>query len=245
MAFTPQKTLAKVNLHGARCFRLPFAILTMLLSLPLFHTGDLVGEPDVIIPIYDKFKTLPYRGQQQFLSWLGYVWPMEPDYFYNAPQASFPTIPKAKYKVDPGLNAATSLKFRNEYNKRVSAFAPGIASLVNSDPDLINIQSIKKGELIFFSSREQVKAGSELFLFYGDLWHKRFHQRQTSELEYDTLEDYHKDVLPYLDLPTEQDKRDKLAKKKRKKLEVDDDDEFDGNDEQQQHPLHQSANHHP
>jgi hypothetical protein len=193
--------------------------------------GDFIGEPDVIIPVIDKFKTLPYRGQQQFLSWLGYVWPKEPDYFYNATQASFPKIPKAMYKVDPGLNAATSLKFRDEYKERVSAFAPGIASLVNSNPDLINIKSTKEGELISFSSKKEIKAGSELFLYYGDLWHKRFNKRQESEVEYDTLQDYHKDVLPTLDLPTEQDKRDKLAKKKRKKLDVDDDDEFDGSDE--------------
>jgi len=55
--------------------------------------GDYIGEPDRFVPVLDKFKTLPYRGQQQFLSWLGYVWPAEPDFFYSASTDSFPTIP--------------------------------------------------------------------------------------------------------------------------------------------------------
>ena len=32
---------------------------------------------DLYIPIADKYKALPYRGQQRFPSWLGYIWPNE------------------------------------------------------------------------------------------------------------------------------------------------------------------------
>lgn len=189
--------------------------------------GDSIGEIDYIIPVLDKFKTLPYRGQQQFLSWLGYVWPSEPDFFYRATQDSFPTIPQAMYKVDPGLNGATSLKFRDDDKNRVSAFAPGIASLVNSGgPDLVNIKSLKKKRQISFVARHDLKAGSELFLHYGDIWHERLEERQTSQVEYDTLEDYNTNILPNKTLPTEQDKRNKITQKKRKQLEMDDDDEF-------------------
>jgi hypothetical protein len=45
------------------------------------HMGDPVGihengdaVSDILIPILDDYKTLPYRGQQKFLSWLAYVW---------------------------------------------------------------------------------------------------------------------------------------------------------------------------
>ena len=32
---------------------------------------------DLYVPIADKYKALPYRGQQRFPSWLGYIWPNE------------------------------------------------------------------------------------------------------------------------------------------------------------------------
>jgi hypothetical protein len=37
--------------------------------------GDYIGEPNQFIPVIDKFKTLPFRGQRLFLSWLGYIYP--------------------------------------------------------------------------------------------------------------------------------------------------------------------------
>jgi len=190
--------------------------------------GETIGEPDLIIPVLDQFKTLPYRGQQQFLSWLGYIWPAEPDFFYQATQASFPLIPQAMYKVDAGLNGATSLKFRDENKNRISAFAPGLASMVNSDKDWVNIKSVKKHHQISFVARKDIDAGSELFLYYGDLWNELLEAKQESEVEYDTIDDYNEHVLPELRLPTEQDKRNILAQQQRKKLEMDDDDEFDG-----------------
>jgi len=106
---------------------------------------------DMFIPIADHYKTLPYRGQQRFLSWLGYVWPREHDAFYPTYEDfPYPEIPASFYRVEEGLNAARDGFFRvrdrnvenpeayPEYVK-VSAFAPGVASLVNSHPDLANV----------------------------------------------------------------------------------------------------------
>ena len=190
---------------------------------------DFVGEPDLFVPVIDKFKTLPFRGQQQFLSWLGYVWPEKQDHFYNATTDSFPTIPPAMYKVDPGLNGATTLKFYDGDGKRISVFAPGIASMANSHLDRANIKKLKSdlsGNEVKFFATQDIPAGSELLLNYGRKWHKRLKRRQKSETEYETLENY-EDFLEKKRLPTVEDKRRKLAKQKRRKLAMDDDDEYD------------------
>jgi hypothetical protein len=192
-----------------------------------FDEGDYIGEPDLVIPVIDTYKNLPYRSQQQFASWLAYVWPAEPDAFYPATRASFPTIPSYMYKVDTGLNAATSLKFRNSNHERIHAFAPGIASLVNSSPEFVNIQSVKRRNHVSFVAREEIDAGTELFLHYGTIWHERYAENQTSETEYDSLEDYNSNILPSINLPTEQEKRRQLLKKPRKTLQVDDDEEME------------------
>jgi hypothetical protein len=192
-----------------------------------FGEGECIGEPDLVIPVIDTYKNLPYRSQQQFASWLAYIWPAEPDAFYQASRASFPTIPSSMYKVDTGLNGATCLKFRNSDRERIHAFAPGIASLVNSSPDFVNIQSVKHGNQVSFVARDDMEAGTELFLHYGEIWHERFTELQMSETEYDSLEGYNANILPYMKLPTEEKKRRNFFKKPRKSLDVDDDEELE------------------
>ena len=202
--------------------------------------GDRIGDADGFVPVVDRFKTLPYRGQQQFLSWLGYVWPAHPDYFYSAETASFPVIPESMYGVDPGLNGATGLKFyRADTGERVSAFAPGVASLANAAPpsdDEANVKMIQDGTRVSFVATRRIAAGSELLIHYGRKWHHRYRSKQDSETEFDTLQDFQQLDI-FNTLPTEQDKRRALAKQRQPRLDVDDDDEFhddgdsDGNTE--------------
>jgi len=133
------------------------------------------------------------------------------------------------YRVNHGLNAARTLKFYAN-NTRVSAFAPGIASIANSNLDNFNMKKMKsKGAgndaPVTFYATQDIYAGSELLLNYGKKWHKRFDEKIKSATEYDTLEDY-QSFLKKKKLPTEEDKRRKLAKMRRK-LDTDDDDEFD------------------
>lgn len=187
--------------------------------------GQAIGEPDLVIPIIDEYKNLPYRSQQHFSPWLAYIWPREPDALYQATRDSFPTIPSSMYQVDTGLNGATSLKFRNSQKERINAFAPGIASLVNSSPDYVNIQSVKRRNQVSFIAREDIEAGTELFLNYGETWHARFEELQSSETQYDSLDDYNTNILPSLDLASEEEKRNKLNQQTRKSLDVDSDED--------------------
>jgi hypothetical protein len=152
--------------------------------------------------------------------------PAAPDFFHNATTDSFPTIHDGKYRVIHGLNAASTLKFYKD-GERVSAFAPGIARLANSDPEDFNIKKHKSGNdsPVTFFAKEDIPAGSELLLNIGKQWHKRLKQKQKSAKEYDTLQDF-EEFLSKKKLPTEQDKRRKL-KKKQRSLKTDDDDEFD------------------
>ena len=125
---------------------------------------------DPIIEISDHRKTLPYRGQQRFASWLGYVWPRSTDAFYPTfYDEPFPELDPALYGVEEGLNGAQGGFFRvleayssncvekedddssvNDYGscdvdadadpeeypnvrfRKISAFAPGLSSLVLS-----------------------------------------------------------------------------------------------------------------
>mmetsp|Transcript_17838 Transcript_17838/g.48513 ORF Transcript_17838/g.48513 Transcript_17838/m.48513 type:complete len:842 (+) Transcript_17838:153-2678(+) len=159
---------------------------------------------DVFIPIQDKFKTLPYRGQQLFLSWLGYVWPAKADHFYPTYSAEvFPEIPLARYGVDAGLNgvAKRSLKYTDGKGTLVSAFAPGVSSLVNSGPARVNIQ--KKSDVervdnnatdngrgysphfgVTFETTRALDAGTELFMDYGATWHDRHNYLRNMGTEY-------------------------------------------------------------
>jgi hypothetical protein len=60
---------------------------------------------DLYIPVADVFKTLPYRGQQRFPSWLGYVWPSERGAFHHEGEmAPFPNFGDEVKGYDDGLN---------------------------------------------------------------------------------------------------------------------------------------------
>ena len=105
--------------------------------------GEIIGNFfDLYLPIQDKFKTLPFRGQQLFKSWLGYIYPSHIDTFWPTYEDQvFPEIPMQLYNVDEGLNSVKNKALKYTDGKRiVSAFSPGIASLVNSDPRLVNIE---------------------------------------------------------------------------------------------------------
>lgn len=102
---------------------------------------------DILIPILDNYKTIPFRGQQRFLSWLGYVWPEEVDTFHHSYlDGVYPHIPGAHYATPEGLNGADlglyyfylSEKYHGE-KIPINVFAPGIASLVNSHYEFVNV----------------------------------------------------------------------------------------------------------
>ena len=120
-------------------------------AAPLGHSiNEYIGglSTDLFIPISDRYKALPYRGQQRFPSWLQYIWPEESgalaDVDGNKP---FPHVPPELFGFDTGLNFATGLKFYmddlNDHtfdllpdyqpSEAVNAFVPGIASLANTD----------------------------------------------------------------------------------------------------------------
>lgn len=53
----------------------------------------------------DVYKSLPYRGQQRFPSWLGYVWPEERGAFHHEGEmAPFPNFGDELKGYDDGLN---------------------------------------------------------------------------------------------------------------------------------------------
>ncbi len=110
-------------------------------------TQDYSWFQDVLIPILDEYKTIPFRGHQRFLSWLGYVWPEDTDTFHHSYQdEAYPEIPAGHYPTPEGLNGADQglfyfyLSEKTEGDKiPISVFAPGIASLVNSHFDWANV----------------------------------------------------------------------------------------------------------
>lgn len=106
---------------------------------------------DLAIPIADDYKALPYRGQQRFPSWLGYVWPKEVGALVSF-RTAFPEIEPGLIAMDPGLQIADGIEFfmddhpsnedfdeDHEPSVRMNAFSPGIASLANHDGDFANI----------------------------------------------------------------------------------------------------------
>ena len=185
-----------------------------------FDEGDMVGEAfmDTFIPIEDKHKALPYRGQQEFLAWLQYVWPKTIDEFYHSPD-SFPKIPQGIYKkLDRGLSSANGLSFTVD-NEKVSVFSPGIASLVNSHMKLANIKKREHtltdvdalGDVSYansphfgvaFHATDDVPAGSEFLINYGATWHGRNALIQKSSTEYQPPSE-----INFEELPNEKEKR--------------------------------------
>ena len=101
---------------------------------------------DMYVPISDDYKSLPYRGQSRFPSWLSYVWPRTPGALSDLTTTAFPVVPEELWDIDLGLNHADGLHFHlddganGKRNVRVNAFVPGLASLANSDGRLFNME---------------------------------------------------------------------------------------------------------
>ena len=159
--------------------------------------GSIVGEQELFVIIADKFKTLPYRGQQRFLSWLGYVYPEEPNAFWHTSTEAFPYIHPSHYKINEGLTYVQDMPFVDAFGNPVNAFVPGIATMANSHQEQANIDRdptshktdfLASGTSTFqqqprpystnygvhFVATRDIPAGSELFLDYGDLWHDQY-----------------------------------------------------------------------
>jgi hypothetical protein len=212
--------------------------------------GESISDlEDLFIPIADKYKTIPYRGQQRFLSWLGYVWPTEIDAFYPSyHDGSFPYLHRHFYLTPEGLNGADDGLFfyadGDQQEVPINALAPGMASLLNSHGDLVNVHldvdsltndfdENEEGDEdssnnnscsnsyegahysphygVSFVADDDIAAGSELFIYYGDEWHSRYENKlQLGVAAYDTFEQYTENHVNDLVFPTEQDKRDQL-----------------------------------
>ncbi|CAB9501132.1 Guanylate cyclase [Seminavis robusta] len=189
--------------------------------------GSTIGEEELFITIVDKFKTLPYRGNQRFLSWLGYVYPEEPEAFWHSSDEAFPSIHPSHYDIEEGLNSATEYPFIDAQGDQVSAFVPGIASMANSQQELANIDRDPTGNQadwpypvappysqnygVTYQATRDIPKGSELFLDYGDAWHYRHqfkHKHGFVEFA-QTPEDFHDGQDVYI--PTEEEKRNRLA----------------------------------
>ena len=60
---------------------------------------------DLYIPIADVYKTLPYRGQQRYPSWLQYVWGAKRGMFHHEGEMNpFPNLMDEIKGYDDGLN---------------------------------------------------------------------------------------------------------------------------------------------
>lgn len=93
--------------------------------------GSNVGEAEMYIPLADKYKTIPYRGQHRWLSWLDYV---RGTTNFRIPQnKALATISPKKLK-----RSATGPQYVDDLY-RVDAFAPGLASMAVANPKLANI----------------------------------------------------------------------------------------------------------
>lgn len=93
--------------------------------------GSTVGEPEMYIPLADKFKTIPYRGQHRWLSWLEYV--RGTTNFLIPKNKALATLDPKKFK-----RSATGPQFVDDLY-RVDAFAPGLASLAVAHPKVANL----------------------------------------------------------------------------------------------------------
>jgi len=175
-------------------------------SRNLTRGTKLDGFNDPVIPINDHYKVLPYRSRSRFTNWLGYIWPKGPDAFYKSTTASFPMIPANKYKAGEGISYSTIAKFYDTgIDDYVSVFTPGLASMLNSHPELKNVRGTGVNE--FVVAEKEVPAGSELFMHYGADWHVTYdHIRSAEKEEHLTLE-YYNEHMRFNKLPTEQDKR--------------------------------------
>ncbi len=122
---------------------------------------------DLAIPIADDYKALPYRGQQLYPSWLGYVWPRQLGAIVNNlwDNPPFPMVEPGMPKMDPGLQLADGLDFFLDDNTddtnhdnhipsiKMNVFSPGLASLANHDGDFVNIDRHENSSLVDYDSQ--------------------------------------------------------------------------------------------
>ena len=208
-----------------------------------------------------------------FLPWLGYVWPDEKYSFYHSESNAFPKIQPGQFKVDDGLSEATTIKFyfpdgdpaappiksglkyQQQFileGRRMNAFVPGIASMVNSDESWDNIyftpntEDHDDGHFQYyddhdtghrsryhhngFMTNQYVPAGSELFLYYGEDYHHALTAKQVTNKDYETLDDY-KEKLDFSTVATEEQKRS-LLNTTSMRLRTDDDADFRNREEE-------------
>lgn len=172
--------------------------------------GDTLNNyKDVLVPVQDHYKALPFRGQQKFLSWLQYIWPKYPEAFRHQSNAAFPVLPVSKFPPDglSGIGVEDGLSFHDATTDApLSMFVPGIGSLTNSHETLENIRQARDSTKSQFEITRDIPAGSELYLNYGKVYHNRLEMRETSRATYETLDDYNA-KLNFTTLPTELTKR--------------------------------------
>ena len=161
--------------------------------------GALIGASDdlgeKVIPVLDQYKTLPFRGQQRWLPWLSYIWGAAN--FVNNEwngQHGFNEI-----QHDGGLYKADGLSFNDGMGVwEENAFVPGLASLMNSHPELVNVgksdsnTSVGSAEQgVSFTAIRPIKAGSELFINYGRQWHARKNKNTGNNIDWHERRNQH------------------------------------------------------
>lgn len=153
---------------------------------------------DKVLPILDKYKALPYRGQQRFPSYLAYMWTEHKGALAefsldeaDGPRSAFPTVPSELWDVNIGLDGADGMEFYksdaasgNNLDPRViNAFVPGFATLANHHEELNNIDRVYLEDYgdeddasdynhagIEYFATTDVTEGMELLLNYGEEW---------------------------------------------------------------------------
>ena len=169
-----------------------------VLSSTIF--GDDQNTSLFVLAIQDTYKTLPYRGEKRFQSWMAYLWPSEPDAFSPTYKDEvMPPLKPAFYLTTKGLTGVwqeESLAFYDTHNNHdesddddityINAFVPGIPSLTNSHETWQNLHQVftedpdasdSNGR---FQTTRDLEAGSELLFWYG----QEYEDRETRSKKY-------------------------------------------------------------
>eukprot|EP00547_Thalassionema_nitzschioides_P011831 CAMPEP_0194261284 /NCGR_PEP_ID=MMETSP0158-20130606/45946_1 /TAXON_ID=33649 /ORGANISM="Thalassionema nitzschioides, Strain L26-B" /LENGTH=920 /DNA_ID=CAMNT_0039001401 /DNA_START=2058 /DNA_END=4820 /DNA_ORIENTATION=- len=141
--------------------------------------GTLLNTNDMILPVMDRFKTVPYRGQHRWMSWLDYV---HGTTNYRIPK----NIPLNEMKDESLRRGKDGTQVWYDFH-RLDVVSPGLASEVNAHPTQHNIAFVEtdyyeynhagllrgqspgvnafaSGHGIRFVTTKNVAAGSELFV---------------------------------------------------------------------------------
>lgn len=101
-------------------------------------SGDVLdAQGDLVLPIDDPYKTLPYRGQHRWLSWLNHV--------HGTTRFDIPPN-RPLSEMNPAVDlkrSATGLNFVDETGSPLDALSPGIASLAVPHRGYVNIVQIR------------------------------------------------------------------------------------------------------